>query len=123
MASVAKLLIKHKDKYFMRELENELSEFKASMKLMKEIDEAYSKDFLEKCFSGLEHKKQFSQKGADLMIELWLELSGLQLYIQKNYSDNWGAIQDVIHLSLNEELMNVHYDINLSKPSKVLTFE
>ena len=32
----------------MRELENELSDFKASKKLMKEIDEAYSKDLLEK---------------------------------------------------------------------------
>ena len=112
MASVAKLLIKHKDKYFMQELESELSEFKASKKLMKEIDEAYSKDLLEKCFSGLENKKQFSQKSADLMIELWLELSGLQKYIQKNYSDDWGAIQDVIHLNLSEELMNVHYDIH-----------
>lgn len=29
----------------MQELENELSEFKASKKLMKEIDEVYSKDF------------------------------------------------------------------------------
>jgi len=112
MASVAKLLIKHKEKYFMQELENELSEFKASKKLIKEIDEAYSKDFLEKCFSGLENKKQFSQKSADLMIELWLELSGLQKYIQKNYSDDWVAIQDVIHLNLSEELMNVHYDIH-----------
>jgi hypothetical protein len=35
--SLAKLLIKHKNKYFMRELESELSEFKASKKLMKEI--------------------------------------------------------------------------------------
>ena len=96
----------------MQELENELSEFKASKKLMKEIDEVYSKDFLEKCFSGLENKKQFSQKSADLMIELWFELSGLQKYIQKNHSDNWGAIQDVIHLNLSEELMNVHYDIH-----------
>lgn len=107
----------------MRELESELSEFKASKKLTKEIDEAYSKDLLEKCFGGLEHKKQFSQKSADLMIDHWLDISGLQEYIQKNYSDNWGAIQDVIHLNLNEELMNVHYDTNLSKPSKVLTFE
>jgi hypothetical protein len=112
MASEAKLLIKHKDKYFMRELENELSEFKASKKLVKEIDEAYSKDFLEKCFSGLENKKQFSQKSADLMIDLWLEITGLQKYIQKNYSDDWVAILDVIHLNLNEELMNVHYDIH-----------
>jgi len=112
MASVAKLLIKHKDKYFMRKLENELSEFKASKKLVKEIDEAYSKDFLEKCFSGLENKKQFSQKSADLMIDLWLEITGLQKYIQKNYSDDWVAILDVIHLNLNEELMNVHYDIH-----------
>ena len=96
----------------MQELENELSEFKASKKLIKEIDEAYSKDLLEKCFSGLENKKQFSQKSADLMIELWLELSGLQKYIQKNHSDNWGAIQDVIYLNLSEELMNVHYDIH-----------
>lgn len=46
------------------------------------------------------------------MIELWFDLSGLQKYIQKNYSDNWGAIQDVIHLNLSEELMNVHYDIH-----------
>lgn len=107
----------------MRELESELSELKASKKLIKEIDEAYSKDLLEKCFSGLEHKKQFSQKSADLMIDHWLDISGLQEYIQKNYSDNWGAIQDVIHLNLNEELMNVHCDINLSKSSKVLTFE
>lgn len=107
----------------MRELESELSEFKASKKLIKEIDEAYSKDLLEKCFSGLEHKKQFSQKSADLMIDHWLDISGLQEYIQKNYSDNCGAIQDVIHLNLNEELMNVHYEINLSKSSKVLTFE
>ena len=112
MKTVAKLLVEHKAKYFLRELENELSEFKASKKLVKEIDEAYSKDFLEKCFSGLENKKQFSQKSADLMIDLWLELSGLQKYIQKNHSDNWGAIQDVIHLNLSEELMNVHYDIH-----------
>ena len=96
----------------MKELENELSEFKASKKLMKEIDEAYSKDFLEKCFSGLENKKQFSQKSADLMIDLWLDLSGLQQYIQKNYSDYWVAIHDVIHLNLSEDLMNVHYDIH-----------
>jgi len=37
----------------MQELENELSEFKASKKLMKEIDEAYSKDFLENVLVGL----------------------------------------------------------------------
>ena len=112
MESVAKLLIKHKNKYFMRELENELSEFKASKKLIKQIDEAYSKDFLEKCFSGLENKKQFSQKSANLMIDHWLDLTGLQKYIQKNYSDDWVAIHDVIHLNLSEELMNVHYDIH-----------
>jgi hypothetical protein len=110
--SLAKLLIKHKNKYFMKELESELSEFKASKKLMKEIDEAYSKDLLEKCFSGLEHKKQFSQKSADLMIELWFDLSGFQKYIQKHYSDDWVAIHDVIHLNLSEELMNAHYDIH-----------
>jgi hypothetical protein len=112
VASLAKLLIKHKNKYFMRELENELSEFKASKKLMKEIDEAYSKDLLEKCFSGLENKKQFSQKSADLMIDQWFDISGLQKYIHKNYSDDWVAIHDVIHLNLSEELMNVHYDIH-----------
>ena len=96
----------------MRELEGELSEFKASKKLMKEIDEAYSKDLLDKCFSGLEHKKQFSQKSADLMIELWFDLSGFLKYIQKNSSDVWVAIHDVIHLKLSEELMNAHYDIH-----------
>ena len=96
----------------MRELENELSDFKASKKLMKEIDEAYSEHFLALCFSGLPQKKQFSQKSADLMIELWFDLSGFQKYIQKNYSDDWVAIHDVIHLNLSEELMNAHYDIH-----------
>ena len=48
------------------------------------------------------------------MIDQWFDISGLQKYIHKNYSDDWVAIHDVIHLNLSEELMNVHYDINLS---------
>ena len=96
----------------MKELESELSEFKASKKLMKEIDEAYQHHFLEMCFSVLQQRKQFSHRNADLMIEVWFDLSGFQKYIQKNYSDDWVAIHDIIHLNLSEELMNAHYDIH-----------
>jgi hypothetical protein len=38
MKTVAKLLVEHKDKYFLQELEDELSEYRASKKLLKEID-------------------------------------------------------------------------------------
>jgi len=95
----------------MQELDSELSEFKASRKLIKEIDEAYSAHFLVLCFSGLPQKKQFSQKSADLMIQHWIDISGLMQYIQKNYEDDWGAIYDIIQLNLTEELMNAHYDL------------
>jgi len=46
----------------MQELDSELSEFKASKKLIKEIDEAYSEHFLVLCFSGLLQKKNFLKK-------------------------------------------------------------
>ena len=46
----------------MQELDSELSEFKASKKLIKEIDEAYSEHFLVLCFSGLPQKKNFLKK-------------------------------------------------------------
>ena len=112
MTTVAKLLVEHKTKYFFRELEDELSEFKASKKLLKEIDEAYQHHFLEMCFSGLQHKKQFSHSSADLMIEYWMNLTGLLQYLQKNYRDDWVAIHDIIQHNLKEELVNVHYDIH-----------
>jgi hypothetical protein len=69
MKTLAKLLIEHKDKYFLQELENELAEYKASKKLLKKIDEAYQHHSLEMFFSGLQDRKQFSHKSADLMIE------------------------------------------------------
>ena len=112
MKTVTKLLVEHKDKYFLQELEDELSEFKASKKLLKEIDEAYKENFLEMCFSSLQNRKQFSHKVADLMIEDWMNLTGLMQYLQKNYREDWVAIHDVIQLNLKEELMNVHYDIH-----------
>jgi len=112
MKTVAKLLVEHKDKYFLQELEDELSEYKASKKLLKEIDEAYQHQFLEICFSNFQNKKQFSHKSADLMIEDWMNLTGLIQYLQKNYSEDWVAIHDIIQLNLKEELMNVHYDIH-----------
>ena len=58
MKTVAKLLVEHKDKYFLQELEDELSEFKASKKLLKEIDEAYQHHFLEMCFSNLQRDRK-----------------------------------------------------------------
>lgn len=112
MKTAAKLLIEHKTKYFLKELERELQEYKASKKLLKEIDQAYQQHFLEMCFSGLQNKKQFSHRSADLMIEDWMNLTGLMQYLQKNYRDAWVAIHDIIQLSLKEELMNVHYDIH-----------
>ena len=112
MKTVAKLLTEHKTKYFLCELEDELSEFKASKKLLNEIDTAYQHHFLEMSFSGLEQKKQFSHRSADLMIEDWMNLTGLNQYIQKNYSDDWVTIHDIIQLNCKEELMNVHYDIH-----------
>ena len=112
MKTVTKLLVEHKDKYFLQKLEDELSEFKASKKLLIEIDEAYKENFLEMCFSGLQNRKQFSHKVADLMIEDWMNLTGLLQYLQKNYREDWVAIHDIIQLNLKEELMNVHYDIH-----------
>jgi hypothetical protein len=112
MKTVAKLLLEHKDKYFLQELEDELSEYKASKKLLKEIDEAYQEHFLEICFGSLQNKKQFSHKSADLMIEDWMNVTGLLQYLQKNYSEDWVSILNIIQLNLKEELMNVHYDIH-----------
>jgi hypothetical protein len=112
MKTVAKLLVEHKDKYFLQELEDELAEYKASKKLLKEIDEAYQHHFIEMCFSNLQNRKQFSHKAADLMIEDWMNLTGLMQYLQKNYSKDWVTIHDIIQLNLKEELMNVHYDIH-----------
>ena len=112
MKTVAKLLVEHKDKYFLQELEDELAEYKASNKLLKKIDEAYQHHSIEMCFSNLKNRKQFSHKWADHMIEHWMNLTGLMQYIQKNYREDWVAIHDIIQLNLKEELMNVHYDIH-----------
>ena len=112
MKTIAKLLVEHKDNYFLKELEDELSEYKTSKKVLKEIDKAYQEQFLEMCFSNLQNRKQFSHKSADLMIEDWMNLTGLMQYLQKNYSEDWVAIHDIIQLNLKEELMNVHYDIH-----------
>lgn len=108
MKSISKILIESKDIHFLPELKNKFSKFKSSKKLYKEIAEAYQKNYLENCFSSLENKKQFSHINTDLMIDNWMQITGLLTYLQNNYRDDWVVMQDIIQINLKEELMNAH---------------
>ena len=94
---------------FKNVIKQELDHFPISPKLIQEIDDVYTLDFLEPSFSDLEKIKKPTPYMIVEMMEEWMAVSNLDDYLYNNYPKDWSAIQEIIFFNLRDELLNAHY--------------
>jgi tRNA splicing ligase len=109
MTTLAEILVNSKQKFFNNVIRQELEHFPISPKLIQEIDDVYTLDFLEPSFKSLEEIKRPAPFMIVEMMEEWVALSNLDEYLYNNYPKDWSAIQDIIFFNLRDELLNAHY--------------
>ena len=90
-------------------IRQELEHFPISPKLIQEIDDVYTLDFLEPSFKSLEEIKRPAPYMIAEMMEEWVAVSNLDEYLYNNYPKDWSAIQDIIFFNLRDELLNAHH--------------
>ena len=117
MTTLAEILVNSKQKFFKNVIKQELDHFPISPKLIQEIDDVYTLDFLEPSFSDLEKIKKPTPYMIVEMMEEWMAVSNLDEYLYNNYPKNWSAIQDIIFYNLRDELLNAHHEYH--HPSKI----
>lgn len=110
MTTLAEILINSKQKFFNNVIKQELAHFPISLKLIQEIDDVYTLDFLEPSFSDLEKIKKPTPYMIVEMMEEWVAVSNLDDYLYNNYPKDWSAIQDIIFFNLRDELLNAHHE-------------
>ena len=111
------ILVNTKQKFFKNVIKQELDHFPISPKLIQEIDDVYTLDFLEPSFSDLEKIKKPTPYMIVEMMEEWMAISNLDEYLYNNYPKDWSAIQDIIFYNLRDELLNAHHEYH--HPSKI----
>ena len=117
MTTLAEILVNSKQKFFKNVIKQELDHFPISPKLIQEIDDVYTLDFLEPSFSDLEKIKKPTPYMIVEMMEEWMAVSNLDEYLYNNYPKDWSAIQDIIFYNLRDELLNAHHEYD--HPSKI----
>jgi hypothetical protein len=117
MTTLAEILINSKQKFFNNVIKQELADFPISLKLIQEIDDVYTLDFLEPSFSDLEKIKKPTPYMIVEMMEEWVAVSNLDDYLYNNYPKDWAAIQDIIFFNLRDELLNAHHEYH--RPSRI----
>ena len=109
MTTLAEILVNSKRKFFNNVIRQELEHFPISPKLIQEIDDVYTLDFLEPSFKSLEEIKRPAPYMIVEMMEEWIAVSNLDEYLYNNYPKDWAAIQDIIFFNLRDELLNAHH--------------
>ena len=109
MTTLAEILLHSKQKFFNHVIKQELDHFPISPKLIQEIDDVYTLDFLEPSFSDFEKIKRPTPYMIVEMMEEWMAVSNLDDYLYNNYPKDWSAIQEIIFFNLRDELLNAHY--------------
>lgn len=109
MTTLAEILLDSKQKFFNNVIRQELEHFPISPKLIQEIDDVYTLDFLEPSFKSLEEIKRPAPYMIVEMMEEWVAVSNLDEYLYNNYPKDWAAIQDIIFFNLRDELLNAHH--------------
>ncbi len=109
MSTLAEILVNSKHKFFNNVIRQELEHFPISPKLIQEIDDVYTLDFLEPSFNSLEEIKRPAPYMIVEMMEEWIAVSNLDEYLYNNYPKDWAAIQDIIFFNLRDELLNAHH--------------
>ena len=109
MTNLAEILLYSKQKFFNHVIKQELDHFPISPKLIQEIDDVYTLDFLEPSFGDLEKIKKPTPYMIVEMMEEWMAVSNLDDYLYNNYPKDWSAIQEIIFFNLRDELLNAHY--------------
>jgi hypothetical protein len=117
MTTLAEILVNSKQQFFKNVIKQELDHFPISPKLIQEIDDVYTLDFLEPSFSDLEKIKKPTPYMIMEMMEEWMAVSNLDEYLYNNYPKDWAAIQDIIFFNLRDELLNAHHEYH--HPSKI----
>ena len=112
MTTLAEILVNSKQKFFNNVIKQELDHFPISPKLIQEIDDVYTLDFLEPSFSDLEKIKKPTPYMIVEMMEEWMAVSNLDEYLYNNYPKDWSAIQEIIFFNLRDELLNAHYSFH-----------
>jgi len=112
MTTISEILLHSKQKFFNNVIKQELDHFPISPKLIQEIDDVYTLDFLEPSFSDLEKIKKPTPYMIVEMMEEWMAVSNLDEYLYNNYPKNWSAIQEIIFFNLRDELLNAHYSFH-----------
>jgi tRNA splicing ligase len=112
MTALAEILLHSKQKFFNNVIKQELDHFPISPKLIQEIDDVYTLDFLEPSFSDLEKIKKPTPYMIVEMMEEWMAVSNLDEYLYNNYPKDWSAIQEIIFFNLRDELLNAHYSFH-----------
>ena len=109
MTTLAEILVNSKRKFFNNVIRQELEHFPISPKLIQEIDDVYTLDFLEPSFKSLEEIKRPAPYMIVEMMEEWIAISNLDEYLHNNYPKDWAAIQEIIFFNLRDELLNAHH--------------
>jgi hypothetical protein len=117
MTTLAEILVNSKQKFFNNVVKEELDRFSISPKLIQEIDDVYTLDFLEPSFSDLEKIKKPTPYMIVEMMEEWMAVSNLDEYLYNNYPKDWSAIQEIIFFNLRDELLDAHHEYH--HPSKI----
>ena len=112
MTTLAEILVNSKQKFFNNVIRQELEHFPISPKLIQEIDDVYTLDFLEPSFNSLEEIKRNATYMIVEMMEEWIAVSNLDEYLYNNYPKDWAAIQDIIFFNLRDELLNAHHSFH-----------
>ena len=115
MTTLAEILVNSKQKFFNNVIKQELDHFPISPKLIQEIDDVYTLDFLEPSFTDLEKIKKPTPYMIGEMMEEWMAVSNLDEYLYNNYPKDWSAIQEIIFFNLRDELLNAHHEYHHSK--------
>ena len=112
MTTLAEILVNSKRKFFNNVIRQELEHFPISPKLIQEIDDVYTLDFLEPSFKSLEEIKRPAPYMIVEMMEEWMAVSNLDEYLYNNYPKDWSAIQEIIFFNLRDELLNAHFSFH-----------
>jgi hypothetical protein len=118
MTTLAEILLNSKKKFFNNVIRQELDHFPISPKLIQEIDDVYTLDFLDPSFKDLERIKKPTPYMIVEMMEEWVAVSNLDEYLYNNYPKDWSAIQDIIFFNLRDELLNAHYTFHQESKSE-----
>lgn len=115
MKTIAEILIHSKEKFFKHVIQQELDHFPISPKLIEEISNVYTLEFLLPSFGDLEKINKPTPYMIVEMMDEWLAVTNLDEYLYDNYPKNWSAIQEILFYNLRDELLNAHHQYHQSK--------